>query len=188
MSQSNRILVLFLSVFVIAAIVLFFVMPNPPKPTETEMPAMGEMPDSLMNIEMAKIDQLKKALESDPKNVGHLVQLGNLYFDISRPEEAIDYYEKALAIDSLNPMVITDCGIMYSQIGKIDTALFYFDRAIAQQPDMPQAFFNKGLILYSVKGDKANAIKAWRQYIALLPDTARANAFKHQVDSLEREL
>lgn len=149
---------------------------------------MGEMSDSLMNIEMAKIEQLKKALESDPGNVGHLVQLGNLYFDISRPLEAIEYYEKALAIDTLNPLVLTDAGIMYSQIGKIDTALLYFDRAIAQQPDLAQAFFNKGLILYSAKDDKANAIKAWRQYIALIPDTAKANLFKSQVDSLEREL
>jgi tetratricopeptide (TPR) repeat protein len=173
---------------VVSAVIIFIVLPRQPKPSSAEMSPMGEMPDSLMNIELEKIDQLKKALESDPNNVGHLVQLGNLYFDISRPNEAIEYYEKALAIDSLNPLVLTDAGIMYSQIGKSDTALLYFDRAIAQQPDLAQAYFNKGLILYSVKGDKANAIKAWRQYIALIPDTVKADLFKSQVDSLEREL
>jgi len=172
----------------LAAAIIFIVMPRQPKPSFAGMSPLGEMPDSVMNIELEKIDQLKKAIESDPGNVGHLVQLGNLYFDINRPIEAIEYYEKALAIDSLNPLVLTDAGIMYSQIGKSDTALLYFDRAISQQPDLSQAYFNKGLILYSAKGDKAGAIKAWRQYIALIPDTAKANLFKSQVDSLEREL
>lgn len=188
MNQSNRILLIFTIIFVAAAVIIFIVLPRQLKPTTTEMSPMGEISDSLMNIELAKIEQLKKALENDPGNVGHLVQLGNLYFDISRPIEAIEYYEKALAKDTLNPLVLTDVGIMYSQIGKIDTALLYFDRAIAQQPDLAQAYFNKGLILYSAKGDKASAIKAWRQYIALIPDTAKANIFKNQVDSLEREL
>jgi len=187
LNQSNRNLLIFVGIFTAAAIILFFGLPRQPEPTPAPT-GMEELSDSLINIELSKIEQLKKALESDPGNVGHLVQLGNLYFDISRPNEAIEYYEKALAIDSLNPLVLTDCGIMYSHIGKTDTALLYFDRAIAQKPDLSQAFFNKGLILYSVKGDKANAIKAWRQYIALIPDTAKANLFKNQVDSLEREL
>jgi tetratricopeptide (TPR) repeat protein len=188
LSQSNRILLIFAGLFIAAAAIIYISLPRQTKPTETEMPRMTEMPDSMMNIEMAKINQLRQALENDPKNLDHLIQLGNLNFDINRPQDAIGYYERALALDSLNPLVLTDCGIMYSQTNQVDKALFYFDKAIAIRPDLPQAFFNKGLILYSAKNDKTNAIKAWRQYIALLPDTAQANAFKHQVDSLESVL
>jgi tetratricopeptide (TPR) repeat protein len=188
LSQSNRILLIFVGIFAVAAIIIFITLPRQPKPTSAEMPPIGEMPDSMMNVEMAQINQLKQALESDPKNLNHLIQLGNLNFDINRPSEAINYYERALAIDSLNPLVLTDCGIMYSQSNQVDKALIYFDKAIAIRPDLAQAYFNKGIILYSAKNDKPNAIKAWRQYIALLPDTAQANAFKHQVDSLEAVL
>jgi tetratricopeptide (TPR) repeat protein len=174
-----------MGLFAIAAIILFVALPDQPKPTEAEMPHMGAMPDSLMNIEMAKIEQLKKVVENDPNNTEHLIQLGNLNFDINRPQDAVTYYERALVNDSLNPLVLTDCGIMYSQLGQADKALNYFDKAISLKPDLQQAYFNKGLILFSAKNDKTNAIKAWRQYIALIPDTVQAIAFKRQVDSLE---
>jgi tetratricopeptide (TPR) repeat protein len=188
LSQSNRILLIFAGLFIIAAAIIYISLPRQAKPTAAEMSQMAEVPDSMINIEMAKIDQLKKALENDPNNLDHLIQLGNLNFDLNRPQDAIGYYERALAIDSLNPLVLTDCGIMYSQTNQVDKALLYFDKAIAIRPDLPQAFFNKGLILYSAKNDKPNAIKAWRQYIALLPDSTQANAFKRQVDSLESVL
>jgi tetratricopeptide (TPR) repeat protein len=188
LSQSNRILLIFAGLFVVAAAIIYIAYPGQNKHSETPIPPMGEMPDSLMNIEMAKINQLKQALESDPKNLDHLIQLGNIYFDINRTQEAIGYYERALAIDSLNPHVLTDCGIMYSQSGDLDKALRLFDKAIAIDPNLLQAYYNKGLILYSGKKDKPNAIKAWRQYIALLTDTAQANEFKHLVDSLETGL
>jgi tetratricopeptide (TPR) repeat protein len=187
LNQSTRILLIFAGVFIAAAIVLFFIVPRQSKSTstETQMPPIGATTDSMMNVERAQIEQLKKVVEQDPKNTNHLIQLGNLYFDMSQPQEAITYYERALSNDSLNPLVLTDCGIMYSQIGQADKALINFDKAIALKPDLQQAYFNKGLILFSSKNDKTNAIKTWRQYIALIPDTAQANAFKHQVDSLE---
>jgi len=183
--ESVNKLVIFMGVLIGAAIILYFITYHTPKsanPVSNRMPAVS---DSLINNQLRQIDEFKAALKGDPNNVGHLTQIGNLYFDISMPKEAVEYYEKALAIDPNNALVLTDCGVMYNQLGQTDRAIEYFDKAIKINPDLPQAYFNKGLISLAVKNDSTNAIKAWRRFIQVTPDTIRANLVKRQIDMLE---
>ena len=116
---------------------------------------------SLMN----QISQFKKQLETDPENYSALVNLGNSYFDLNNPAEAVKYYERALKIRPNDPEVLVDCGVMYRELGETAKALDVFTRATKLAPDLPQAFFNLGVVYFVDKGDPESARKIWQGFL-----------------------
>jgi len=183
MSEPLKKLLSFLGIFGVAAIILAFFMPKKPAQVVEQSTEINvTMPDSIIHMNQHTIDQLKGLLKNDPDNIQHLIQVGNLYFDISRPADAIEYYEKALALDGTNPFVLTDCAVMYYQLGKSDTALAYLEKALTLKPDLPQAHFNRGLIYLTAKDDRRSAIASWEKFLTIAPDTVQANFVRQQIE------
>jgi tetratricopeptide (TPR) repeat protein len=186
--ESTNKLAIFIMIFTVTAIILYLTMPAA-KVSSTSTIADSEMsvmvPDSTINMILADIDQLKAIVSKNPRDVEHLIQIGNQYFDINRPTESIEYYEKALLIDSTNPFVLTDCAAMYERLGESEKALAYIDKALALKPDLPQAYFNRGLVLYHHKNDAQGAITAWQKFIEIVGDTAQANIARKQIAAVQ---
>jgi tetratricopeptide (TPR) repeat protein len=187
-NESTKKLIIFAAIFALAAVVIFIVMPSGKTignhPIAHDEMAM-QFPDSASNRMLEEIEGLKAQVAKEPKNVEHLIQIANQYFDLNRPKESVEFYEKALAIDSLNPFVMTDCAAMYGQLGQPDKALQYIDKALAIKPDLPQAYFNKGIILLSHKNQKQEAIAAWQKFVKIVGDTAQANYVRNQIAAVQ---
>ena len=181
MRESSKKLALFSAIFLICAMVLFFVL----QLNTAEPPAVSAASQEISRAQHEEIARLKNELEKAPENVELLIQLGNLYFDASRYQDAVSYYEAALARNPSNPLVLTDCAVMYFQLGDSDRALEYLQRAIVLKPDLPQAYYNKGLILMMAKGQKEQALEAWREYIRIAPDSDQAEFVRKQIEAVE---
>jgi Flp pilus assembly protein TadD len=93
-----------------------------------------------------QIPLLKQRLESNPRDVEAAVQLGNMYMDARKYDQAISYYEKALAVGP-NPDVATDVGICYRSKGDNKRALEVFRKVSAENPDHWQSRFNEAIVL-----------------------------------------
>ncbi len=121
---------------------------------------------------LAHVEQARSAVEKDPRDAAAWAHLGNLYFDEQHIEEAVEAYEKSLALRPGDPDVLTDLGTMYRALGKPEEALLRFDAAIAARADHRNARFNRGLILALDLGRPADGVAAWKELLALYPDTA----------------
>ncbi len=64
----------------------------------------------------ARADTLRDAATRDPRDGRSRVELGNMYFDADRFQEAARWYEEALKIDPRNVNASTDLGISYYYI------------------------------------------------------------------------
>ncbi len=185
MTEPVKKLILFAAVFAAAAVIVFFIAPKPLVDNhEIEMPAEADTNDQAVAETLKEIDRLKAVLKTQPDNLDNLIQIGNLYFDIGRPNESIEYYEKALAIDPRNPFVLTDCAVMYSHLGRFDRSIGYLDSALAIKPDLPQAYFNKGAIFLMGLGQTDSAISAWTEYLKVAPDSIQANLVRRQIEDI----
>jgi len=69
-------------------------------------------------------------LQTNPKDVAALIELGNIYYDAGQWNDAIGYYTRALNETPANPDVRTDMGVAYFNGGDADRALKEFDRAL----------------------------------------------------------
>ena len=125
-------------------------------PAPSEAPAaVGSPPAAPGSMEaMAavrkQLDGLKATVERDPSNFAALVQLGNMYMDVSKWPQAIDYFERALRLRE-EGAVRTDLAICYRNSGQMEKSLQSFRRVSSAQPNDWQAAFNEAAILAEMK-------------------------------------
>lgn len=134
----------------------------------------------------SKIQALKDLLKKEPRNLSALVELGNLYFDIDQPREAIEAYSKYLAIGPDNPDVRSDMGIMYRKLGDFDRAIQEFRRAAQSNPKHINSWYNLGIVLLHDKQDIKGAIKAFEEYLRVESKGERAEKIKDQLEKLRK--
>ncbi len=116
-----------------------------------------------------RILELERHVQHQSDDADAWIQLGNLYFDISNPPNAIRAYERALLLTPDNPDVLTDLGIMYREAGKFEMAEQSFRKAAQINPKHQNALFNRGVVLFFDLGHKDDARRIWRQLLAVNP-------------------
>jgi tetratricopeptide (TPR) repeat protein len=110
--------------------------------------------DPRLAQELRAVEQL---LEKDPNNYEHLVQAGNILYDLNNFLRAIDYYERARAIRDDSPDVLTDLGVCYRETGNVQKALELFDKAADMHPGHWQSRYNAVVVRLFDLNDAAGA-------------------------------
>lgn len=135
-------------------------------------------------LDEARVQQLTTILNSDPKNAGAAVQLGNAYFDAERYSDAIKWYEQALAIDPKNADASTDLGVSYYYSNRPDDALKQFEHSLQIDPRHSKTLLNKGIVLAFGKQDLDGAAASWQKVIDLAPNSPEAQAAQRGLEGI----
>jgi cytochrome c-type biogenesis protein CcmH/NrfG len=144
-------------------------------PASVSAPGLGSsLPPSVLNAAPtqaldSEVKPLLARLETNPKDISALTQLGNAYFDASQWSTAIGYYTRSLNEFPKNPDVRTDMGIAYYYSGDPDRALKEFDQALKDDPRHVQTLFNVGVVKKEGKHDLKGAIAAWESVLKINP-------------------
>ncbi len=149
----------------------------------------ADMPAANMSIsteQSARMLALEREVEKDPDNLAAWLELGNLYFDTRKYQDAIRAYNKYLSLNPNNPDVWTDLGVMYRRNGDPAQAISSFDKAIELDPRHEQAYFNKGIVQLHDLGDREAALQTWQELIKINPDfrTPAGQTIKELVERL----
>lgn len=107
------------------------------------------------------------ALKVDPKNLGTLIQLGNLYYDHRVYQEAITYYAKALEVEPKNVNVRTDMGTAYWYSGFPEKAVAEYEKSLAVDPGHVNSLYNMGVVRMDGLKDATGAIKYLEKLLTL---------------------
>jgi tetratricopeptide (TPR) repeat protein len=152
-----------------------------PAPTAQAAPAA---PSQAPVFDESRASALKVTAERNPADVEIRVQLGNLYFDGERYDEATRWYEAALKIDPKNVNASTDLGIAYYYSNQPDRALAQFERSLAIDPRHSKTLLNVGIVRAFGKSDLDGAEKAWQRVLDVAPESPEAALAKKGLDGL----
>jgi cytochrome c-type biogenesis protein CcmH/NrfG len=147
-------------------------------------PASGGTPQSA-SLDQNRLQALRTAAEQDPKDVTSRVQLGNTYFDAERYNDAIAWYESALALNPSDPNVSTDLGVAYYYTNQADRALEQFEHSLAVDPKHTKTLLNLGIVKAFGKQDLNGAAAAWRQVVAIAPESPEGQAARKALEGLQ---
>jgi tetratricopeptide (TPR) repeat protein len=81
--------------------------------------------------------------------------------------------------------VSTDLGVAYYYTNQPDKAVAQFERSLAVDPKHTKTLLNLGIVKAFGKQDLAGAADAWRQVVALAPNSAEGQAAKKALDGLQ---
>lgn len=132
-----------------------------------------------------EVTALKSVADREKSNARPRVQLGNLYFDAEKYDDAIKWYGEALALDPKDVNVSTDLGVCYYYTNQPDKALEQFDKSLKLDPNHAKTLLNVGIVRAFGKQDLDGATKAWQQVIKVAPDSPEGQAAKRALDSLQ---
>ena len=154
----------------------------PAQATTSQAPAQANTRAAV--IDEAKVRALKSVAEREPSNAKPRIDLGNLYFDAERYDDAIMWYEAALKLEPRDVNLSTDLGVCYYYTNQPDKALAQFDKSLAIDPKHAKTLLNLGIVRAFGKQDLAGATKAWEQVMAIDPNSPEGQAAKRALDTL----
>jgi cytochrome c-type biogenesis protein CcmH/NrfG len=151
-----------------------------PAPAQASAPA----PQAPPPFDESRAAALRVTAERSPGDAETRVQLGNLYFDAERYEDARKWYEAALKVDPKNVNASTDLGIAYYYSNQPDLALAQFDKSLAIDPTHSKTLLNVGIVRAFAKQDLDGAEKAWQRVLDVAPNSEEAGVAKRGLDGL----
>jgi tetratricopeptide (TPR) repeat protein len=161
----------------------------PPVAQQQQAPAGGQSGGSSSTraaiLDEAQVNALKSVASREPSNATPRVQLGNMYFDAERYDEAIKWYEDAVKLSPRDANLSTDLGVSYYYLNQPDRALEQFSRSLTIDPKHAKTLLNLGIVKAFGKQDLQGAAEAWQQVIALAPNSPEAQAARRALDSLQ---
>ena len=134
----------------------------------SQVPSVASSSTTDINYSQMAKDLVNEVL-NNPQNMEAWIQLGHIYFDTDKYDQAINAYEKALELKPNNANVLTDLGIMYRRSRQPRKALENFDKAITVDPKHENSRINKGIVLMDDLGDRDGAVQAWEELLKINP-------------------
>lgn len=130
--------------------------------------------------EMGKIQEAvgvyHKALEINPNLALSYNNLGISLLKLLKPFEAIDSFKKAIELNNAYYKAHYNLGNTYVRVKNYDEAIRLYHRCIEIDSEIPEPFFNLGAIYAFELNDNGNAMKYWKRYLKLKPDSPEAMA------------
>jgi len=158
--------------------------PAPVAQTTQATPQPGQSGGTPPALDENRVAQLKSQAEREAGNAEVRAQLGNLYFDGERFDEAARWYTAALQINPKNVNVSTDLGIAYYYTNQPDRALEQFEQSLALDPAHSKTLLNIGVVRAWGKQDLEGAAKAWQRVIDVAPNSEEARRAKQGLEGI----
>ena len=147
-------------------------------------PPPGQQGGAPPALDENRVATLKSQAEREKGNAKVRTELGNLYFDGERFDEATRWYLAALEIDPKDVNTSTDLGIAYYYTNQPDRALEQFDRSLALDPAHSKTLLNVGVVRAWGKQDLEGAAKAWQRVIDVAPNSEEAARAKQGLEGI----
>ena len=135
-------------------------------------------------LDETQVNALKTVAERETSNATPRVQLGNLYFDAERYDEAIKWYGDAIKLSPKDVDVSTDLGVSFYYLNQPDRALAQFDKSLRINPKHSKTLLNLGIVRAFGKQDLQGAAKAWQEVIAVAPSSPEGQAARRALEAM----
>jgi tetratricopeptide (TPR) repeat protein len=109
-----------------------------------------------------------------PDHFRALDLLGEIAWQLKRPESAIELIQKALIIDPSQPTSYYNLGNALKDLGRLEEAIASYDRAISLKPDFAEAYNNRGVALHELNRHH-DALASYDMAVSLNPNYAEAH-------------
>jgi tetratricopeptide (TPR) repeat protein len=158
-----------------------------PRPAAVSaVPATGSAPAGPAPAARLSPDEVQ-AMESlaarQPADAAVRVELGNLYMDAERWDEAVRWYREALAISPGLVATITDLGASLVSAGKPEAALVEFEKVLQADPGHRNALYNKGIALLQL-GRASDAAAAWEELLKRHPEDPQLQGLRGRIEQI----
>jgi tetratricopeptide (TPR) repeat protein len=124
------------------------------------------------------LKDIEKLISSNPNDALNYIMKGQVLFGMEKYNDASQAFYKATSLDPSRGDVWAMQAGALAKIGKFDDAIVAANKGMELAPNNPVSIYNRACI-YSLKGDKANALADLQKAISMNP-SFKENATKDE--------
>ncbi len=128
-------------------------------------------------------ESFTRAASLDPEDPYALNNLGSVYWQQGRTEEAVAAYHKAVRCNPNYYKAYGNLGAAYAQLGDIKRAMGFYRKALKLNPKDPASHLNLGAAL-ARQGRNTQAASHLKEFLRLAPDHPRRDEVSGLLDRL----
>jgi hypothetical protein len=131
----------------------------------------------------AVVQALRDAVKQHPESPRDRCRLGGALRDSGKFEEAVDEFRESLKQNMSCVNTRVSLGIALVQLGRAEDALKEFAVATDTVPDYAMAWLNLGLVHARFTRNTAEAVRCFKRYLELEPNSSIADKIRRYIDS-----
>lgn len=138
--------------------------------------SLEERPETIADA----IQAYTRAIELNPEAAGAYINLGTIYYNSQRLDEAERCYRAAIQIDPQYSLAFFNLGNVFDERGNLQEARQHYEQALRLTPNYGDAHYNLALV-YDKLAQRGKAVHHWRAYLKLDPASPWAAYARQQL-------
>jgi cytochrome c-type biogenesis protein CcmH/NrfG len=159
------------------------VVPRPAGATAAPAAPAGAAASPSPKLNPDEVAAMETLAARQPGDGAVRVELGNLYMDAGRWDEAIRWYREALALDPALVDTVTDLGACLVSSGRPAEGLLEFEKVLGGDPGHRNALYNKGIALLQM-GRAGEAAAAWEDLLKRHPGDPQIQGLRGRIEQI----
>ncbi len=140
----------------------------------------------LLDDKKNRVTEALLKTKSEPENHKTWAELGNAYYDLEMPKEAIDSYNVSLKLKPDDIEVLNDQGAMYRLTGDFQRAINNHELVLTADPNNLESLYSIGYI-YAIEINRIKeAIPFWKRFLAIDTSSETANQIRQYIDKYDK--
>lgn len=111
----------------------------------------------------------QEVLRQDPSRLGAAINLGAVYNQMGRPDDALNVLRQSIKQDPKRAEAYYNMGLAYRLKGQVELAIQSYKEALHHDGKMMDAHYNLGNLLHEL-GRNSQAVRCYQQALELRPD------------------
>ena len=159
------------------------VVPRPAVATAAPAAPAGAASPASPRLNPDEVAALETLAARQPGDGAVRVELGNLYMDAGRWDEAVRWYREALALEPALVDTVTDLGACLVSSGRPAEGLAEFEKVLGGDPGHRNALYNKGIALLQM-GRAGEAAAAWEDLLKRHPGDPQIQGLRGRIEQI----
>jgi len=136
-------------------------------------------------LDQGEVERLEARAKQNPNDAAVRVELGSLYMDAGRYEDAGAWLRSALEIEPRNLPARNYLALSLLNLGRLDDAVATYEETLRLEPEHPASLLGLGRVRLYIQQDIDAGLAMWERLVAVSPSSTEAQSVRDELEALK---